>query len=64
MEGIGWYTYEVVKRIVETHPEDDFILFFDRKPSSEFDFGPNAKQVILSPQALSLIHISEPTRPY
>ena len=51
MEGIGWYTYEVVKRIVETHPEDDFILFFDRKPSSEFDFGPNAKQVILSPQA-------------
>ena len=51
MEGIGWYTYEVVKRIVETHPEDDFILFFDRKPSSEFDFGPNAKQVILYPQA-------------
>lgn len=51
MEGIGWYTYEVVKRIVETHPEDDFILFFDRKPSSEFNFGPNAKQVVLTPQA-------------
>ncbi|MFZ9029458.1 MAG: glycosyltransferase family 4 protein, partial [Crocinitomicaceae bacterium] len=51
MEGIGWYTYEVVKHLIENHPEDEFILFFDRKPSAEFDFGPNAKQVILSPQA-------------
>jgi glycosyltransferase involved in cell wall biosynthesis len=51
MEGIGWYTYEVVKRIVEAHPEDEFILFFDRQPSVDFDFGHNAKQVVLSPQA-------------
>lgn len=51
MEGIGWYTYEVVKRMITDHPEDEFILFFDRKPSAEFNFGPNAKQVILSPQA-------------
>lgn len=51
MEGIGWYTYEVVKRLVEEHPEDEFILFFDRKPSDEFNFGPNAKNVVLSPQA-------------
>lgn len=51
MEGIGWYTYEVVKRMVEAHPEDEFILFFDRKPSEEFNFGPNAKNVVLSPQA-------------
>ena len=21
MEGFGWYTYEVVKRLVENHPE-------------------------------------------
>lgn len=51
MEGIGWYTYEVVKRMIADHPEDEFILFFDRKPSAEFDFGPNAQQVVLSPQA-------------
>lgn len=51
MEGIGWYSYEVVKRMIENHPEDEFILFFDRKPSEEFDFGPNAEQVVLSPQA-------------
>lgn len=51
MEGIGWYTYEVVKRMVADHPEDEFILFFDRKPSAEFNFGPNAQQVVLSPQA-------------
>ncbi len=51
MEGIGWYTYEVVKRMIEAHPEDEFILFFDRTPSDEFNFGPNAKQIVLSPQA-------------
>lgn len=51
MEGIGWYTFEVVKRMIADHPKDEFILFFDRKPSAEFNFGPNAKQVILSPQA-------------
>ena len=51
MEGIGWYTYEVVKRMIADHPEDEFILFFDRKPSAEFEFGSNAQQVVLSPQA-------------
>lgn len=51
MEGIGWYTFEVVKRLVENHPEDEFILFFDRKPAPDFSFGPNATNVVLSPQA-------------
>ena len=30
MEGFGWFTYEVVKRISEQHPEHTFLFFFDR----------------------------------
>lgn len=51
MEGFGWYTFEVVKRIVEQHPEHDFIFFFDRKYDEKFIFGKNVTPVILSPQA-------------
>ncbi len=51
MEGFGWYTYEVVKRLVENHPEHEFILFFDRKYEERFVFGKNATPVILNPPA-------------
>lgn len=51
MEGFGWYTYEVVKRLVENHPEHDFILFFDRPYDEKFVFGDNVTPVILKPQA-------------
>ena len=51
MEGFGWYTYEVVKRLVEQHPEHEFILFFDRKYDPKFVFGENATPVVLNPPA-------------
>ena len=51
MEGFGWYTYEVVKRLIEQHPEHEFILFFDRKYDEKFVFGKNATPVILNPPA-------------
>lgn len=51
MEGFGWYTYEVTKRIVENHPEHDFIFFFDRKYDERFVFGPNVTPVVLNPPA-------------
>lgn len=51
MEGFGWYTFEIVKRIVENHPEHEFILFFDRKYDEKFVFGKNAIPVVLTPQA-------------
>lgn len=51
MEGFGWYTYEVVKRLVANHPDHEFIFFFDRKYDSKFIFGPNVTPVVLSPQA-------------
>lgn len=51
LEGIGWFTYEVVKRITQSHPEHTFYLFFDRKFDSKFVFADNCKPVVLHPQA-------------
>ncbi len=51
MEGFGWYTYEIVTRLVEKHPEHEFIFFFDRKYNPKFVFGKNVTPVILRPQA-------------
>ena len=51
MEGFGWYTYEVVKRLVKNHPEHHFILFFDRPFDKQFIFGNNVTPVVLNPPA-------------
>lgn len=51
LEGIGWFTYESLKRIVENHPEHEFIFIFDRKPDPSFSFGKNVKAVLAHPQA-------------
>lgn len=51
MDGIGWFTYETTRRIVEAHPEHTFYLFFDRRPSDEFHFADNAIPVVLCPPA-------------
>ncbi len=51
MEGFGWFTYEVVKRIVEQHPEHEFYFFFDRKYDKKFLFGNNVIPIVLNPQA-------------
>ena len=51
MEGFGWYTFEIVKRLVENHPEHEFILFFDRPFDPTFIFGKNVTPVILNPPA-------------
>ena len=49
LEGIGRVTYEVLRRMVENHPEDEFIFFFDRPFDQEFIFGKNVQPVVLFP---------------
>lgn len=51
MDGIGWFTAETARRMVDSHPEHQFFFFFDRKPDEEFIFGPNVTSVVLCPQA-------------
>ncbi len=49
LEGIGRVTYEVLRRMVANHPEDEFIFLFDRPYHSDFIFGKNVKPVVLFP---------------
>ncbi len=51
IEGIGRYIYESTREMVKNHPDDDFILFFDRPYDESFVFGPNVTPVIVPPQA-------------
>ncbi|MFY9307947.1 MAG: glycosyltransferase family 1 protein [Bacteroidia bacterium] len=51
LEGIGWFTYETLKRITVKHPEHHFVFLFDRDFDDEFIFSDNVTPLILSPQA-------------
>lgn len=51
LEGIGWFTFETLKRITESHPEHQFYFLFDRPYSKEFIFSGNIIPVVLNPQA-------------
>lgn len=51
LEGIGWFSYETLKRITKNHPEHKFYFFFDRPYDSSFIFADNIKPVVLMPPA-------------
>ncbi|MHC1703764.1 MAG: glycosyltransferase family 4 protein [Tenuifilaceae bacterium] len=51
LEGIGWFTYETLKRITQQHPEHEFFFLFDRSYDPEFIFSKNITPVVLSPQS-------------
>ena len=51
LEGIGWFTFETLKRITPSHPEHTFLFFFDRSYDPEFIFSDNIKPVIIPPPA-------------
>ncbi len=51
LEGIGWFTFEVLKRITRRHPEHEFIFLFDRKYDEEFIFSSNIQPRIVNPPA-------------
>lgn len=51
LEGIGWFSFETLKRITSAHPEVDFVFLFDRPYAQEFIFGENIVPVVMPPQA-------------
>ncbi|MCX6296800.1 MAG: glycosyltransferase family 1 protein [Bacteroidetes bacterium] len=51
LEGIGWFTFETLKRITKEHPEHHFIFLFDRDFDEDLIFADNITPLILSPQA-------------
>jgi len=51
LDGIGWFTYETLKRITTQHGEHEFLFLFDRPFSQEFIFSKNITPLIVSPPA-------------
>ena len=51
LEGIGWFTYQTLEKIVRNHPEHEFFFFFDRPYDPQFIFAPNVTPVVVHPQA-------------
>jgi len=51
LEGIGWFSFESLKRITQQHPEHEFVFIFDRPYSDDFIFSKNITPVIIGPQA-------------
>lgn len=49
LDGIGWFTFETLKRITRAHPEVRFIFLFDRKYSDEVVFGENVTPRVIGP---------------
>lgn len=46
LEGIGWFTYENLKRITLAHPEHKFLFIFDRKFHEDFIFSSNITPIV------------------
>ncbi|MCK9269350.1 MAG: glycosyltransferase family 1 protein [Bacteroidales bacterium] len=51
LEGIGWFTYENLRRITTQHPEHTFYFLFDRKFHPSFIFADNVVPLVVPPQA-------------
>jgi len=51
LEGIGWFTFECMKRIAQWHPEHKFYFIFDRPYDPEFVFSDNIEPIVIGPQA-------------
>ena len=51
MEGVARFAWETTKRMILSHPEDQFYLFFDRPFDDQFIIAPNVTGIILRPQA-------------
>lgn len=51
LEGIGWFTFETLKRMTNNHPEHHFVFLFDRDFDEDYIFSDNVTPLILSPQA-------------
>lgn len=49
LEGIGWFTYENLKRITTVHPEHQFFFLFDRPFSEAFIFADNVTPIVAGP---------------
>jgi len=51
LEGIGWFSYQTLKRITQNNPRVHFVFLFDRPYDEEFIFSDNITPLVVGPQA-------------
>lgn len=51
LDGMGWFTLEIFKRLAENHPEVEFHFIFDRKFHPSFIFAKNVTPHVVGPPA-------------
>ncbi|MCD6065520.1 MAG: a-glycosyltransferase [Bacteroidetes bacterium] len=51
LDGIGWFSYQTLKRITQAHKDVHFVFLFDRHFDEEFIFSDNITPVSIGPQA-------------
>jgi glycosyltransferase involved in cell wall biosynthesis len=51
LDGIGWFSYQTLKRITQNNPNVHFVFLFDRDYDDEFIFSDNTTPIVLGPQA-------------
>jgi len=51
LDGLGWFSNEILQRIVRNNPEVNFHFIFDRPFDQQFIFGPNVIPHIIGPPA-------------
>ena len=50
MTGVGWFTFETIRRVVEKHPEHTFYYLFDRPYDPKFITSNNIIPIIIKPK--------------
>lgn len=51
LEGLGWYTYEILRRLVTMRPDASWVFYFDRPFETSFLFAENVRGVVVRPPA-------------
>lgn len=51
LDGIGWFTYQSLKHLIQLHPQHKFDLLFDRKPEIEPVFDRQVNIHVIGPKA-------------
>ncbi|MGK0407381.1 MAG: glycosyltransferase involved in cell wall biosynthesis [Roseivirga sp.] len=49
LDGMGYFSHEILQRLVRNHPEVEWLFIFDRSYHSDFIYGSNVKAVNIGP---------------
>ena len=51
LDGIGWFSYQTLKRITSNNPDVHFVFLFDRDYDNQFIFSDNITPIVIGPEA-------------